>query len=137
MFDLNPSNASPIYRQIVDQVRRTIAGGELLPGFQMPSVRTVAIEHAINPMTVSKAYSLLEAEGLLIRQRGMGMVVADQPAFTSHEQRLDLLSPHLDAAARIAAQLKVSPSAALKLFALKLKAIDQDSKLTIENKEKP
>ena len=75
-FDILPSDAVPIYRQIVEQVRRRIASGSLAAGEELPSVRALALEHAINPMTVSKAYSLLEAEGLLERRRGMGMVVA-------------------------------------------------------------
>ncbi|MFD2454346.1 GntR family transcriptional regulator [Ideonella paludis] len=77
-FAITPSDPTPIYRQIVDQARRYIAGGHWPAGHELPSVRAVALAHAINPMTVSKAYSQLEAEGLLVRRRGMGMVVADQ-----------------------------------------------------------
>jgi DNA-binding transcriptional regulator YhcF (GntR family) len=66
------SSAEPIYRQIVEQVRRHVASGQWKAGDELPSVRALAQEHAINPMTVSKAYSLLEAEGLLERRRGMG-----------------------------------------------------------------
>ena len=116
MLQINPSATTPIYRQIVDQLRREVAGGQLQAGDELPSVRAVALQHAINPMTVSKAYSLLEAEGLLTRKRGLGMVVAEQPSVASHRQRLALLKPHLEAAARAAQQLKVSPQAALDLF---------------------
>jgi GntR family transcriptional regulator len=116
MLQINPSSTTPIYRQIVDQVRREVAGGQLQAGEELPSVRTVALQHVINPMTVSKAYSLLEAEGVLTRKRGVGMVVADQPSILSHRQRLALLKPHLEAAARAAQQLKVTPQAALDLF---------------------
>ncbi|MBM5573301.1 MULTISPECIES: GntR family transcriptional regulator [Deefgea] len=79
MFILNPALPTPIYRQIQDQVRRLIAGGQLLPGTALPSVRELAEIHAVNPMTISKAYSLLEAEGLLARQRGKPMTVAEHP----------------------------------------------------------
>lgn len=116
MFQINPSSSTPIYRQIADQVRRQVAGGQLLAGAELPSVRSVAMQHAINPMTVSKAYSQLEVEGLLCRKRGMGMTVADQTMQTSHPQRLALLAPHLQAVARIAQQLQVKPHAALALF---------------------
>ena len=78
-FDIDPGLPVPIYRQIVEQVRRQVAGGAWRAGDELPSVRALALQHAINPMTVSKAYSLLEAEGLLERKRGMGMVVADEP----------------------------------------------------------
>ena len=125
MFQINSSAATPIYRQIVDQVRREVVGGQLKPGDELPSVRSVALLHAINPMTVSKAYGLLEAEGLLVRQRGMAMAVAEQASTATHQQRQTLLRPHLEAAARAAHQLKVSPEAALELFSTYLKANDK------------
>jgi GntR family transcriptional regulator len=116
-FDIQPQLATPIYRQVVEQVQRLIAGGQLGPGDELPSVRAVAERHAINPMTVSKAYSLLEAEGLLERRRGVGMVVAQgvQSAGPSRD-RLALLAPALDNAARQAAQLGISAQAALAAF---------------------
>jgi GntR family transcriptional regulator len=76
LFRIQPSLPEPIYRQIADQVRRLVAGGQLHAGDALPSVREIAAAHAINPMTVSKAYSQLEAEGVLERLRGKGMVVA-------------------------------------------------------------
>jgi GntR family transcriptional regulator len=116
MFQINPSLSTPIYKQIADQVRRQVAGGQLLAGVELPSVRSVALQYAINPMTVSKAYSQLESEGLLCRNRGMGMTVAEQQQHSTHQQRLTLLAPHLQAVARIAQQLQVEPQAAVALF---------------------
>jgi GntR family transcriptional regulator len=78
VFILNPQSGIPIYRQIFDQVRRMVASGQLPPGSELPSVRELAIAHAVNPMTISKAYSMLEAEGLLERNRGKPMTVASQ-----------------------------------------------------------
>ncbi len=65
-----------MYRQIVGQIRELVASGGLAPGDMLPSVRAVATELGINPMTVSKAYSLLDQAGFLSRRRGIGMVVA-------------------------------------------------------------
>ncbi len=65
MLHIQPQSPEPIYRQIGDQIRRLVAGGQLTPGTVLPSVRDVAATYAINPMTVSKAYSQLEAEGVL------------------------------------------------------------------------
>jgi GntR family transcriptional regulator len=76
LFTLHPESGIPIYRQLMDQVRRLIAAGQLQAGSELPSVRDVAVEHAVNPMTISKAYALLEAEGLLVRNRGKPMTVA-------------------------------------------------------------
>ncbi len=117
LFDIQPQLATPIYRQVVEQVQRLVAGGQLAPGDELPSVRAVAERHAINPMTVSKAYSLLEAEGLLERRRGVGMAVAAGVAAAGATgDRLALLEPVLANAARQAAQLGIAPEAALAAF---------------------
>ncbi|WP_374318515.1 GntR family transcriptional regulator [Pseudoxanthomonas kaohsiungensis] len=76
LLHVNPASPEPIYRQIAEQLRRLVAAGQLRPGDGLPSVREVAATHAINPMTVSRAYSQLEAEGVLERLRGKGMAVA-------------------------------------------------------------
>jgi GntR family transcriptional regulator len=126
-FDIQPQLATPIYRQVVEQVQRLVAGGQLGPGDELPSVRAVAERHAINPMTVSKAYSLLEAEGLLDRRRGVGMVVAASapPARKGHD-RIALLEPALLALARQAHQLGITPAQALDALAQALESIEQD-----------
>lgn len=116
VYEINPSASTPIYRQIVDQVARLIAGGGLQPGDELPSVRSVAALHAVNPMTVSKAYSLLEVQGLLERQRGQGMVVAARPVVASKQDRMDLLRPSLEAAASHARQLEIPVAAAVAEF---------------------
>lgn len=113
-FDITPSSTTPIFRQILDQVKRLIASGQLRAGDALPSVRAVASFHAINPMTVSKAYSMLETEGVLARLRGVGMVVAERR--TSRKDKLSLLKPSLMAAAQIAHQLQLDDDEALALF---------------------
>jgi GntR family transcriptional regulator len=114
-FDISPSAPTPIYRQIVEQVQRMIASGQLQPGDGLPSVREVALQHAINPMTVSKAYSLLENDGALTRLRGVGMVVA-QTAPSAEMDKLALLRPALAAAAQIVRQLGLSDEEAHAVF---------------------
>lgn len=108
-FHIQPSAPEPIYRQIVEQVRRLVAGGQLVPGDVLPSVRDVAATHAINPMTVSKAYSLLETEGVLERLRGKGMAVAARPAAAAEDARWALIAPALEAVARQARELELAP----------------------------
>jgi len=109
MFTLNPQSGTPIYRQLADQVRRLVAGGQLRAGDELPSVRELAITHAVNPMTISKAYSLLETEGVLVRQRGKPMQVAPQRAIVSSAQkRLEHLRPQLEQLVLAARQLEIS-----------------------------
>jgi GntR family transcriptional regulator len=109
MFSLHPSSGIPIYRQLVDQVRRLIAGGQLPPGAPLPSVRDLAVQYAINPMTISKAYSILEAQGLLERNRGKPMTVAGRRAQASLTQRLKQIEPQVRQLALSARQLELTP----------------------------
>jgi len=108
LFQIFPSSGVPIYRQIIDQVRRMIASGHLEAGEGLPSVRTLALQLEVNPMTISKAYSLLEAEGLLERRRGRGMIVArNQEETRPLEERLRLLDPAIRETITRARQLEI------------------------------
>ena len=123
IFAIVPGALEPIYRQLVDQARRQVAGGQLAPGDTMPSVRDVAQALAVNPMTVSKAYGLLELDGVLLRRRGLGMEVAAGPARAhSLAARSALLRPSLERAAAEARQLELDPATVLAMFATILKA---------------
>lgn len=114
---INTGSTEPIYRQLVEQLRRRIAAGQLVAGQEIPSVRELAQALAVHPMTISKAYGLMEAEGLLERRRGLSMVVAQQhrkaqPAAS----RIELLRPTLEQAAAAARQLQLPAAQALRLF---------------------
>ena len=125
-FDLLPSSATPIYRQIVDQVARAVASGALAAGDELPSVRTVAQQYVVNPMTVSKAYSLLELQGLVERRRGVGMVIRPSMA-AGLPERLAHLRPTLEHAASVSRQLGITPEAALGAFQQILATNDQET----------
>ncbi len=108
MFTLNPASGVPIYRQLVEQVRRLVAGGQLPPGAELPSVRELALAHAVNPMTISKAYSQLESEGLLQRNRGRPMTVtAGRKPQASLTQRTRQLLPQAEQLVLSARQLEL------------------------------
>jgi GntR family transcriptional regulator len=78
-FQLDSKSGVPIYRQIQDQIRYGVASGLLTPGEQLPTVRALAVELAVNPNTVIKAYSELEREGLLATEQGSGTFVSAEP----------------------------------------------------------
>jgi GntR family transcriptional regulator len=103
-----PSSGVPIYRQLMDQVRVLGLSGQLRPGDLLPSVRSVATTLAINPMTVSKAYSALEAEGVVERVRGTGMRLCPQRPGVSARDRLDELRPLLEQVAAKAHHLALT-----------------------------
>ena len=71
------NDSQPIYRQIRDRVVAMILDGLLKPGDPLPSVRNVATESRVNPLTVLKAYQQLTDEGLVEKRRGLGMFVIE------------------------------------------------------------
>ncbi|MCL6614889.1 MAG: GntR family transcriptional regulator [Firmicutes bacterium] len=95
-FHIDPSSGTPIYLQIVDQVKQAVAGGVLRPGERLPSTRDLAIELAVNPNTVVKAYQVLEREGVIEIPRGRGAFVAAVAKVGSEEERARLLRPSVD-----------------------------------------
>lgn len=107
-FEINPNSGVPIYRQIVDQVHALLAGGKLRDGELLPSVRQVARDAAVNPMTVSKAYSRLEAEGVVRRVRGQGMEVLPPSQNGTLQQRKEQFRATVEPALHRARQLGLS-----------------------------
>ena len=70
------SDGAPIYRQLKERVVAMMLDGVLKPGDALPSVRQVAAEYQLNPITVSRAYQELADENLVEKRRGLGMFVA-------------------------------------------------------------
>jgi GntR family transcriptional regulator len=77
-FRLDSGSGVPVYRQLIDQVQAGIATGILPVGYQIPTVRQVAVDLAINPNTVMRAYRELEIRGVLDTQQGTGTFIAAQ-----------------------------------------------------------
>ena len=74
--DAKWDESQPIYRQLRDRVVAMMLEGTLKEGEPLPSVRQVATEYRLNPLTVLKAYQALADEGLVEKRRGLGMFVA-------------------------------------------------------------
>src|SRR5580700_4620934 len=68
----------PVYRQLIDQVRTGVAAGTLVAGDQLPTVRQLAVDLAINPNTVLRAYRELELGGSLETHQGTGTFISDK-----------------------------------------------------------
>lgn len=77
-FQLDPHSGVPVYRQLIDQVTGGMASGVLGPGDQLPTVRQVAVDLAINPNTVVRAYRELEIRGVLDTQQGSGTFISEK-----------------------------------------------------------
>jgi GntR family transcriptional regulator len=77
MTNIEWSDGAPIYRQLKERVVAMMLDGELGPGDALPSVRQVAAEYQLNPITVSRAYQELADEALVEKRRGLGMFVTE------------------------------------------------------------
>jgi len=75
LFSIRPDDGKPVYRQIVEQVKAALASGRLRPGDKLPTHRDLARELVVAPLTVKKAYDLLQAEGLILMAQGRGTFV--------------------------------------------------------------
>lgn len=89
LLRVDPRDASPIWRQIEEGLRRLVASRALDPGAPVPSVRDLAKDLRVNPATVAKAYQRLAEEGLLETRRGEGtFVAASVPQLKAKERRM-------------------------------------------------
>jgi GntR family transcriptional regulator len=107
LLDIDHRSGVPIYRQVMDQIRRQIIAGQLPEGEQLVSVRELAAQLNVNPMTVSKAYTFLETEGLLERRRGVGLFVAQVNRDQKSRTKTNMLEQILTKAVTTAVQLEV------------------------------
>ena len=126
VITLDPDIGVPVYRQIMDQIRFQIASGMLKPEDILPSTRSLSIELSINPMTISKAYSLLEKEGIIQRRPGRPLVVAERSKQETLLEKKRQMENALLPAARIAQQLDYSSQQTLELFESVLGQVFQD-----------
>ena len=100
-FRLDDSSGLPVYRQLVDQVQGAIAAGRLKAGDQLPTIRKVAVDLAINPNTVSRSYRELEQSGAVETQHGTGCFIAEpyREIDSTTERRLSQLAAEVAARA--------------------------------------
>lgn len=103
-FTLDLHTGVPVYRQLIDQVRAGIASGSLAAGDQLPTVRQLAVDLAINPNTVMRAYRELELGGLLETHQGTGTFISNKkPEKKTAERERQLSQMAAEFAARAGA----------------------------------
>ncbi|HSI84396.1 MAG: GntR family transcriptional regulator [Candidatus Methylacidiphilales bacterium] len=95
-FSLKPAGDVPIYRQIIQEIRRAIAAEELRTGDQLPAVRTLAEELVINPNTIARSYQELVRDGVLESRHGIGVFVAQRRQIYSDAERMLRLQRAID-----------------------------------------
>jgi len=114
LLEIDHHSGVPIYRQVMRQIRQQIMTDGLRPGEQVEPVRELATRLKVNPMTISKAYAFLEAEGLLERRRGVGLFAACVQKERQERIKSELLSQTMDKAAVTAIQLGLSEDEAVQ-----------------------
>lgn len=92
-IDLNSPTA--VWRQVCEQVRLAVATGNLIPGDRLPPIRAVAAETRVNRNTISKAFTELEREGVIISRPGQGSFVTDNAPALQKQQRVQILEAKL------------------------------------------
>ncbi len=125
LLSVDPNSGVPVYRQIVDQVRYQIAAGLVKPGDELPSTRVLSSRLGVNPMTISKAYGLLEEAGFVVRRQGLPLVVAPFDSTQQNSTKLEQLETALQPAVAAAVQLSIPAPAAAELLR---KLIDRASR---------
>jgi GntR family transcriptional regulator len=87
LFRRDLASGVPVYRQIIDQILGGVASGALRAGDQLPTVRQLAVDLAINPNTVVRAYRELEIRGVLDTQQGVGTFITSEPVRQDDAER--------------------------------------------------
>ena len=129
ILNLDLHGGVPIYRQVMDQLRRQILTGRLAVGEQVESVKSLSARLKINPMTVSKAYGFLVEEGLLERRRGKGLFVRPIRKDVKRRQQDRMLDRAMSKVAALAIQMGIPEKEALRLFVDQYRKFDSSKTL--------
>ncbi len=114
---VDPHSGVPVYRQLMDQIKFHVASGLLKPGDELPSTRALSSELGVNPMTISKAYSFLEREGVIERRPGRPLVVkAVEGEEDIRARKMDRLRETLAPTVTTVRQLGITSDEALRVF---------------------
>jgi GntR family transcriptional regulator len=94
---ISQDDGTPIYQQVVSQVKLLVSSGRLTEGEQLPAVRKLAEQLLINPNTVARAYRELESTGVVVSRRGSGVFVSDSGSPLSRREKNRILNDRIDA----------------------------------------
>jgi GntR family transcriptional regulator len=95
-FRIEPATRTPIYRQLVAQIREAVARGRLKPEERLPSVRDLSRQLVINPNTVARVYTELERDGVLNTRPGLGVFIAHPKSDLTRRAKKDRLIAAID-----------------------------------------
>ncbi len=127
-ISITTGSGTPIYRQIIEQVRLGVATGSLAPGDAMPSVRSLAEQNLVNANTVVKAYAELVRDGVLESHHGKGFFVAQKRQVYARAERLRRLRQAVDAFVHEAVFLDFTADEIRQIVEEKLADLDLEPK---------
>lgn len=127
-ISINLSDGLPIYRQIANQIRYLIASGQIKPGEEIPSIRTLALRLKVTPNTVVKAYRELESAGVLAKKAGAGTYVKVGPTPLAKRERNRILGQRIDSLLAEGYQLGFTADEVHKLFRQRHALMEKESK---------
>jgi len=125
-FTVDPTSSTPIYAQLVEQVKHAIAAGTLAPGEVLPSLREVATRLRISPLTVKKAYGELESLGIASTEHGRGTFITAGSNTFSEQYKREALAQIIDRMLIEAHQLGASLEDILALTRERRQALDEE-----------
>ena len=102
---ISQDDGTPIYQQVVSQIKLLVSSSRLSEGEQLPAVRKLAEQLLINPNTVARAYRELESSGVVVSRRGSGVFVSDSVSPLSRREKNRILNERIDALHAEAIQL--------------------------------
>ena len=112
---INVTDGVPIYRQIINQVKYLVASGLLLPGEELPAIRTLALQLKVTPNTIVKAYGDLETLGVVHKRRGSGTFVSEGRPQLAIRERRRVIEQRIDALLAEAHQLNFTVDNILRM----------------------
>jgi len=127
LLQLNFKSGKPVYLQVVDQVKAAAASGALRPGEPLPSIRPLAEQLRVNRNTIAKAYTELEAQGVIETLAGRGCYLRENHSPLRKEVRLQMLAQEIDAAIVQAHHLQVAEKEFLSLVRDRLEVFEQQN----------
>jgi|SRR5579862_2065211 len=113
---ISEQDGTPIYLQIVNQVKLLIASGRLAPTDELPAIRVLAERLTVNPNTVARAYRELENAGIVTKKRTSGTYVSDGAPKLSKEECLRILTERIDALLAEARQMDIATEDILRIL---------------------
>lgn len=108
-IQVRTNDGTPIYEQVVNQIKRLVASGRLAAGDELPAIRVLAEQLLVNPNTIARAYRELEVEGIVVKRRTAGTFISDQGVPLSRKDRLGILSGKVNQLLEEAEQLEITP----------------------------